>query len=81
MDAFKPAKQTERVLNYMRLFGSITPLDALRDLSVMRLASRISDLRKQGYRIRKSTASSHNMYGEKVTYAKYSLEEETCLTR
>ena len=73
--------QCEKIIAYMDTEGSITPLDALRDLSVMRLASRISDLRKQGYRIRKSTASSHNMYGEKVTYAKYSLEEETCLTR
>lgn len=43
--------QAQRVLEYIRQFGSITQLEALRDLGVMRLASRISDLRKQGYNI------------------------------
>lgn len=40
--------QNQRILDYIRDFGSITQLDALQDLGVMRLASRISDLRKQG---------------------------------
>lgn len=43
--------QAQRVLEYIRQFGSITQLEALRDLGVMRLASRISDLRKHGYNI------------------------------
>ena len=40
--------QTERVHQYMRDFGSITQLDAIRDLGVMRLASRINDMKRQG---------------------------------
>lgn len=47
----KKATQADRVLAYIRDFGSITQLEALRDLGVMRLASRVSDLRKQGYNI------------------------------
>ena len=43
--------QNERVLEYMRENNGITQLEALRDLGVMRLASRVSDLRKQGYNI------------------------------
>lgn len=43
------AKQTDRVLDYIREFGSITQLEALRDLGVFRLASRISDLKREGY--------------------------------
>ena len=45
------ATQTQRVLDYIRQFGSITAIDAVRDLGVMRLAARISDLKKEGYDI------------------------------
>jgi hypothetical protein len=37
--------QRESIKNYIKRFGSITQLEALRDLGVMRLASRISELR------------------------------------
>lgn len=66
--------QCERVLQYMRDFGSITPLDAMRDLAVMRLASRVSDLRKMGYDIKKESRTEKNRYGQSTTFASYSLE-------
>lgn len=66
-------KQTDRILSYMRTFGSITPLEALSDLGVMRLASRISDIKKQGYIIKSETVKSFNRYGEKIHFSKYSL--------
>lgn len=40
--------QTERVLAYMKEYGSITSLEAMNHLGVMRLASRISDLKRHG---------------------------------
>lgn len=64
--------QAERVLDYIREFGSITQLDALRDLGVMRLASRVSDLRKQGYDIRGKHIAVENRYGEKCHIKQYS---------
>lgn len=66
-------KQTDRVLQYMQDFGSITQLDALRDLGVMRLASRISDLKKMGYPIHSETERVKNRYGEKASIKRYSL--------
>ena len=45
------ATQAQRILDYIEEFGSITQMDALKDLGVMRLASRISDLKRQGYPI------------------------------
>lgn len=45
-ETHKRPKQTERVLDYMRRHGSITTLDAILDLGVLRLASRISELKK-----------------------------------
>ena len=35
----KKLTQSERVLDYIKEFGSITQLDAIRDLGIMRLAS------------------------------------------
>ena len=34
-------KQVDRILDYMRRYGSITTLDAMLDLGILRLASRI----------------------------------------
>lgn len=38
-------------IEYIELYGSITPLEALDAFGCYRLAARISDLRKQGYSI------------------------------
>ncbi len=68
-------KQTERILQYMKRNGAITPLDALREIGCMRLASRISDLRHEGYQIRSDLICVKNTAGEKVHFAQYRLEE------
>ena len=53
-------KQTVRILQYMRDFGSITQLEAIRDISCMRLVARIFDLKRYGYKIKKETETSKN---------------------
>lgn len=68
--------QCEKVLEYMRQFGSITQLEALHDIGCMRLASRISDLRAQGYPIGRRIKTSKNRYGDTVSFAEYYLLEE-----
>jgi hypothetical protein len=40
--------RAERVYQYMREFGSITPLDAIRDLGYTRLACAISEMKRDG---------------------------------
>ena len=70
--------QNERIMQYMRDFGSISSFEAMRDLGVMRLASRISDMRSMGVRIASTWESSKNRYGEAVSYKRYRLEEEEC---
>ena len=66
-------KQTSRVLEYMELNGGITQMEALQDLGVMRLASRISELRKMGYIIESETVKVRNRYDEVCTVKRYSL--------
>lgn len=68
--------QAQRVLEYIRQFGSITQLEALRDLGVMRLASRISDLRKMGYNIVGKREAVVNRYEETSYIKRYHEEAE-----
>lgn len=63
--------QTQKVLDYIDRFGSITPLQAFADLGIMRLAARISDLKKTGVEIHSETAKDLNRFGEPVHYTRY----------
>ena len=69
-------KQAERVLKYMRDFGSIAQLEAIRDISCMRLGARIFDLKREGYGIKKEMETSKNRYGEDTSYARYRLVDD-----
>lgn len=68
--------QCQRVLEYIKKFGSITSLQGMQDLGCMRLASRINDLKRMGIPVRKRFTSATNRYGEKVYFAEYYIEEE-----
>lgn len=63
--------QNQRILDYIREFGSITQLEALRDLGVMRLASRISDLRSKGYEIESEIVTVKNRFEEQCHIKRY----------
>ena len=65
--------QCERVLRHMKDYGSITSAEAMTEYGIMRLASRISDLKKLGFPIRKEMVSGKNRYGELTSYAQYSI--------
>ena len=73
-------KQSERVLKYMQDFETITQLQALSDLGVMRLGARIYDLKKDGHAISRRMVTRKNRYGEAVSFAEYRLEEPSCST-
>lgn len=72
MQLHKPS-QNERIIDYIERFGSITQLEALRDLGVMRLASRISDLKRLGYPITREVETVNNRFGEPCRVKRYSL--------
>lgn len=74
MQHSKPT-QNDRILDYIAEFGSITQFEALQDLGVMRLASRISDLTRQGYKFTKRTETVKNRYNESCRITRYSLAE------
>lgn len=59
----------------METFGSITQWEALRDLGVQRLASRISDLRRLGWPITSEFITVQNRFGEECNVKRYRLKE------
>lgn len=71
--------QCERVLEHLKTYGSITPLEAQERYGIMRLGARIWDLRHEnGVKIKSETKTEKNRYGEMCHFANYRLEEEQC---
>lgn len=68
--------QCEKILRHMEDYGSISSLEAVNEYGIMRLASRISDLKRMGIPIRKETVKGKNRYGEATSYARYSLQKD-----
>lgn len=67
--------QRDRVINYIREFGSISSWEAYKDLGITQLATRIKELKEQGYEFRTEWESSTNRYGEKTDYKRYYLAD------
>lgn len=66
--------QKERLIDYLLEEKSISQLEALRELGIMRLASRITDLKRDGWSIRSETETVKNRYGEPCRIKRYHLE-------
>jgi len=67
--------QRDRVLQYIRTEGSITALEAVRELGVLQLSARLVELERDGYLFIKTKEKSKNRFGEDVYYIRYSLME------
>lgn len=68
--------QCDAIIEYIREFGAITPLDAMRDLGVMRLGARIWELKRSGYSIHGDLVEVDNRWGGKAHVARYRLAQE-----
>ena len=51
-------------------------MEAIQEYGILRLASRINDLRAQGIAIASDTKTGKNRYGEATHYSVYRLIEE-----
>ena len=68
--------QNDRIMNHLKEHQSITQLEAMQEYGIYRLASRISDLRKQGVKIKRKMEKGKNRYDEQTVYARYELDLE-----
>lgn len=64
----------DRVLDYIRNFGSITTWEACIQLGCTRLSEYIRQLRLE-YEIKDEWLSNVNRYGEKVEFKRYYIDE------
>ena len=67
--------QNIRLLEYFENYGNITQFEALQELGIFRLASRISDLKKKGYNITGKMVDVKNRFGENIKVKRYYMEQ------
>ena len=66
--------QCQEILNHLRNSGPITGADAYRLYGCMRLPARVSDLRDEGWPIKRRMVVVVNRKGERVHCAEYYME-------
>ena len=63
--------QHERIRKYLDDFGSISPFEAFRDLGITKLATRMSEMIRNGEKVTKRIETGVNRYGDKTHYVRY----------
>lgn len=71
----KRVTQKERVLDFIKKEGSITSLDAFRELGCTRLSAVIFNLKEEGYEFETKFEARKNRWGDTVSFARYSFKE------
>lgn len=67
--------QHERIITYLKLFDSITPMDAYEKLGITKLATRIGELKRKGYKFDSKMESGTSRWGDECEYKRYWLIE------
>ena len=67
--------QRQLIMEHLEKFGSITPIEALQEYGIMRLASRICELRQMGANIQDETMFYTNRIGQHKHYSRYYFGE------
>ena len=68
--------QKELIIKYIEDFGSISSYEAYIDLGITQLATRIKELKAQGFVFTTEWVKSQNRYGKSIKYKKYTLRSE-----
>lgn len=69
--------QSQRILEHLKQYGSITQRDAIDNYGIMRLGARIYDLKREGHVITREIVEGRNRYDEKTHYARYRMGART----
>ena len=63
--------QHDLILAHMDTYGSISPFEAFTEYGITKLATRVSELIRQGERITKEPAEARNRFGQTVRFMRY----------
>lgn len=72
--------QCERIMRHLRDYGSITQAEAVSEYGCYRLGARIWDLKSRGVPIKSESVTGKNRYGERTSFARYSLDGGSAVT-
>ncbi len=75
----KKVSQKERIIEYLHKEGSITALEAVRELGILQLSARLVELERSGFIFHKENETAKNRYGENVHFTRYSIISEGSL--
>ena len=67
----KLTDQQFMILEYICLFGSITPMEAFSELGITKLSTRISEMKAMGIRFDQNYEGRENRFGKKVRFMRY----------
>jgi hypothetical protein len=67
--------QREKIVDYIRKHGSITPMDAF-PMGITKLATRVSEMRRDGIEFRIVIEKNKDRDGKPCHYARYYLKEQ-----
>jgi hypothetical protein len=68
--------QCDKILRHLTDYGSITSLTAVNEYGILRLAARISDLKRRGHEIDSRIVIGKNRYQEATHYTEYTLRSK-----
>lgn len=68
--------QCDKIINYIKEFGSITAFEAFSDLGITQLGARVFELKSKGYEFETELKTAKNRYGETVHFKAYKLKHE-----
>lgn len=66
--------QHNLITAHIDTFGSITPFEAFTEYGITKLATRISELRRQGVQIQGEMVEGKNRYGQPIRFMRYRHE-------
>lgn len=67
--------QQEQIIEYLKKFGSITPMEAFSELGITKLATRVSEMRRDGIEFDIERVQDVNKLGHTVNYCRYYLHQ------
>lgn len=68
--------QAEQIIKYLENHPSISPMEAFNDLGITKLATRISEMIRDGKKIIKFDDQGTNRFGQRIRFKRYVLIRE-----
>ncbi|MCI8470182.1 MAG: hypothetical protein HFJ35_01575 [Clostridia bacterium] len=65
--------QKQKIVCYIQRFGSVTSWEAYRDLGITQFATRIKELKEEGYKFQTEWEIQKNKEGKSVHFKRYYL--------